>query len=155
MPSAKPNRSTAKLPPPAGNEVDAFLEALEHPLRDDLVRVRRWVLEATPGLSEAVKWNAPSFRLGPDFFATFHLRSTTEVQLVFHTGAKKRSQPKALVLSPAAARLVEWLSEDRALVALPPARLSNLKAPLMTLVREWTRQLDATTTPAVPPRPKA
>jgi hypothetical protein len=155
MPSAKPNRSTAKLPPPAGNDVDAFLEVLEHPLRDDVVRVRRWVLDAAPGISEAVKWNAPSFRVGPDFFATFHLRSTTEVQLVFHIGAKKRAQPKAIVLSPAAARLVEWLSEERALVTLAPARLSNLKAPLLTLVREWVRQLDATTAPTVPLKPKA
>ncbi|MCU0695944.1 MAG: DUF1801 domain-containing protein [Myxococcaceae bacterium] len=155
MPPSRPLRSTAKLPPPAGNDVDAFLEALEHPLRDDVVRVRRWVLDAAPGVSEAVKWNAPSFRVGNDFFATFHLRSTTEVQLVFHTGAKKRAQPKAIVLTPAAARLVEWLSEDRALVALAPGRLSNLKAPFTTLVREWVRQLDATTAPTVPLKPKA
>jgi hypothetical protein len=155
MASHKTAGSTAKLPPPAGNEVDAFLEALDHPLRDDLVRVRRWVLEATSGVSEGVKWNAPSFRVGADYFATFHLRSTTEVQLVFHTGAKKKAQPRAVVLSAPAARLVEWLTEDRALVALAPSRLSNLKAPFTTLVREWVRQLDATTTPKSAPKPKA
>ena len=56
--------NTDKLPPPAGNEVDAFLETLDHPLRDDIARVRRWVLDAAPSVAEAVHWSSPSVRVG-------------------------------------------------------------------------------------------
>jgi len=99
-----PPRSTAKLPPIAGNEVDAFLETLEHPLRDDVVRVRQLVLSALPDITEALKWNAPSFRT-TEFFATFNLRSTDDVQLIFHTGARKKANPKKVALSPRAEAL--------------------------------------------------
>lgn len=132
---------TEKLPPPSGNEVDAFLESLEHPLRDDIVRVRRWIIEATSGLAESIKWNAPSFRIGDVYFATFHLRSRVDVQLIFHTGAKKRAPSAGMVLSANAAQLVEWLDSDRALVTLPTARLLRFRSNLVTLVREWTQQL--------------
>lgn len=140
MSKQKTPRSTAKLPPPPGNEVDAFLESLEHPLRDDVVRVRQLVLAALPGITEAIKWNAPSFR-ATEFFATFNLRSKDSVQLIFHTGAKKKAKSKQLVLSPRAEALVTWLDADRALVTVAPSRLSAQRLAFTTLVREWVTQL--------------
>jgi len=137
-----PPRSTAKLPPIAGNEVDAFLETLEHPLRDDVVRVRQLVLSALPDITEALKWNAPSFRT-TEFFATFNLRSTDDVQLIFHTGARKKANPKKVALSPRAEALVTWLDPDRALVTLSPSRLATQRLAFTTLVREWVTQLAA------------
>jgi len=133
-------QKTGKLPPAPGNEVDAFLEVLEHPLRDDVVRVRALLLSAMPGISEAIKWNAPSFRT-EEFFATFHLRSREDVQLVFHTGAKKKATKAKVVLSPKAEALVKWLDSDRALVTLSPSRLASQKIAFSTLVREWVTQL--------------
>ncbi|MBE2252932.1 MAG: DUF1801 domain-containing protein [Myxococcus sp.] len=133
-------QKTGKLPPAPGNEVDAFLEVLEHPLRDDVVRVRALLLSAMPGISEAIKWNAPSFRT-EEFFATFHLRSTEDVQLVFHTGAKKKATKAKVVLSPKADALVKWLDSDRALVTLSPSRLASQKIAFSTLVREWVTQM--------------
>jgi hypothetical protein len=142
MPPTKPKaRSTAKLPPVAGNEVDAFLETLDHPLRDDIVRVRQLVKAALPDIGEAIKWNAPSFFVGSDeHFATFHLRSKEQVQLVLHTGAKKRAVKKAFSLSPRAEALVQWLDDDRAMVTLDPARLPNHRVAFTALVREWATQ---------------
>lgn len=133
-------QKTGKLPPAPGNEVDAFLEVLEHPLRDDVVRVRALLLSAMPGISEAIKWNAPSFRT-EEFFATFHLRSKEDVQLVFHTGAKKKAAKAKVVLSPKAEALVKWLDSDRALVTLSPSRLASQKIAFSTLVREWVTQM--------------
>lgn len=139
--TSKTGRSTAKLPPIAGNEVDAFLEALQHPLRDDIVRVRRLVTSALPDIGEAIKWNAPSFRADDVFFATFHLRSHDEVQLVFHTGAKKKAQKTKMALSPRAEALVTWLDDDRAMVTLSPSKLASQRLPFTALVREWVSQL--------------
>jgi len=138
--SKQTSGSTAKLPPLPGNEVDAFLETLEHPLRDDVVRVRQLILSALPDITEAIKWNAPSFR-ATEFFATFNLRAKDEVQLIFHTGAKKKAKPKKVALSPRAEALVTWLDPDRALVTLSPSKLSAQRLAFTTLVREWVTQL--------------
>lgn len=132
-------KATAKLPPPSGNEVDAFLEALEHPLRDDVARIRQVILSAAPGITEAVMWNAPSFRT-EHHFCTFHLRSKDAVQLVLHRGAKKKA-PKQMALSPKAEALVNWLEPDRAMVTIEPSRVGSSKAALTALIREWVSQL--------------
>ncbi|MCA3015453.1 MAG: DUF1801 domain-containing protein [Myxococcaceae bacterium] len=147
--------NTDKLPPPAGNEVDAFLETLDHPLRDDIARVRRWVLDAAPSVAEAVHWSSPSFRVGAQFFATFRLQPSADVQLVLHTGVTRRGVARPIALSPAAARLVEWLSDDWALVSIPPARASSLKRPVTALVREWVRHVNAARGPAPVEKPCA
>lgn len=141
MSKSQSARSTSKLPPIAGNEVDAFLEALDHPLRDDVVRVRRLVLAALPDLGEAIKWNAPSFRRGERFFATFDLRPQDAVRLIFHRGAKKDDAPKP-TLSARAESLVRWLADDRVLVTLAPEKLASQRVAFTTLVREWVSQLD-------------
>lgn len=132
-------KATTKLPPPAGNEVDAFLESLDHPRRDDVVRVREVILSAAPGISEEIKWNAPSFSVD-DHFCTFNLRSRDEVVLVLHRGAKKKA-PKQMKLSAKAEALVKWLDPDRALVTLEPARVSSARPALTALIREWVSQL--------------
>ena len=49
--------------------------------------MRHTILEVSPEIREAIKWNAPSFRTTA-LFATFNLRSRDRVQLIFHTGAK-------------------------------------------------------------------
>ena len=118
--SKQTSGSTAKLPPLPGNEVDAFLETLEHPLRDDLVRVRQLILSALPGIT---------------------LRAKDEVQLIFHTGAKKKAKPKKVSLSARPEALVTWLDPDRALVTLSPSKLSAQRLAFTTLVREWVTQL--------------
>lgn len=133
-------KSTAKLPPSPGNEVDAFLETLDHPRRDDVARVRQVILSAAPGLSEELKWNAPSFRTDVDHFCTFHLRSKEAVELVLHRGSKKKP-PKDMKLSPKAEALVRWLDSDRAMVSIDPSRVASSKSALTALIREWVNQL--------------
>ncbi len=132
-------KATAKLPPPEGNEVDAFLESLDHPRRDDIVRVRQVILSAAPGIVEEVKWNAPSFRTD-EHFCTFNLRSRDEIVLVLHRGAKKQ-QPRKMKLSPKAEALVKWLDDDRALVSIEPSRVASCKSAMTALIREWVGQL--------------
>jgi Domain of unknown function (DU1801) len=54
--------------------VGEFMRGLDHPLKRDIETVRQIILNVDPGISEAIKWNAPSFRT-TDFFATVNLRS--------------------------------------------------------------------------------
>ena len=42
-------------------EVDRFMETLDHPFKDEIQRLRVAILASDDRISEHVKWNAPSF----------------------------------------------------------------------------------------------
>ncbi|GAB1488384.1 hypothetical protein MASR2M8_08290 [Opitutaceae bacterium] len=116
--------------------LDAFMAVLEHPLKAEIRNVSVLILGAAPGIEAGVKWNAPSFRT-TEFFATTHLRSLDQVQLIFHLGAKVRAESvQGKVADPAG--LLTWLAKDRAMVSLGTGKVlaANEKA-LVDLVRAW------------------
>ena len=84
-------------------DVTAALDALDHPLRDQIDYVRALTRsvggpgtgeEATVGgsgteggsgdITEQWKWSAPTFSVGSDYLFTFHLRPTEYLHLVVH-----------------------------------------------------------------------
>ncbi len=67
-------------------EVDAWFEAYENPQKDLVQAVRASVLDADPRVSEAIKWQAPTFIYAGNI-ASFYPKSTKHVSLMFHTGA--------------------------------------------------------------------
>jgi len=64
-------------------EVDVFMQLLEHPLKDEIQAVRQ-VIKANTALSERIKWAAPSYYFGHTDLVTFNLRQAKGVMLVFH-----------------------------------------------------------------------
>lgn len=114
----------------------------DHPLRDDIDLVREVILAAAPGVTEGMKWNAPSFRLADDF-ATFHLRSTEEVALILHTGAKKKVLKVPMDLNDPEG-LVERLAPDRCMVRLGAGKtLRARQSALEAILRQWIGGLRA------------
>jgi hypothetical protein len=55
------------------SDVEQFMAELDHPLKEGVVGLRRAILAADPGITEHVKWNAPSFRYAGEDRVTFHL----------------------------------------------------------------------------------
>ncbi len=51
------------------NEVDAFMQKLDHLLKAEIEAARAIILGANPEISEGIKWNSPSFRV-KEYFAT-------------------------------------------------------------------------------------
>lgn len=49
--------------PPRPPIVPVFLSALDHPHKAGIERLRAGILTLDRGITEQVKWNAPSFRL--------------------------------------------------------------------------------------------
>jgi hypothetical protein len=134
----KPRRE-ADAPARKDPEVTALMRDLEHPLKPELEKVRRLILGASPTISEAVKWKAPSFRT-TDFFATMHLRATDGVQLIMHTGAKAKATAQTGVPVEAPGGLLKWLAKDRCLVSLGRGKALEANLPAFeALVREWIR----------------
>jgi hypothetical protein len=120
-------------------DVDELMRALAHPLKKEIEAVRRTIREAAPGISEGVKWKSPSFRTERDYFATVNLRSTEEVQVILHLGAKVRPDLKAFEIADPNG-VMKWLGKDRAMLSLGAGRafMSNKKV-LEAIVRAWVK----------------
>ncbi len=66
--------------------VDQYMAKLDHPLKAEVEALRAIIKGVNPGITEQIKWNAPSYRY-KDYIATFNLRATQHVHLVFHNPA--------------------------------------------------------------------
>lgn len=121
----------------AANDVDEFLETLEHPFKAEILAIRRIFLGADPRIDEGIKWNAPSFRT-TEYFATFHLRAKGCVQLILHRGAKKRAETLAPREIEDPESLLEWLGDDRATIKLEDmAEVEKNRSALADVIRRW------------------
>jgi hypothetical protein len=66
--------------------VDEYMAKLDHPYKAEVEAVRAIIKGVNPKIVEEVKWNAPSFSY-KDYIATFNLRATQHVHLIFHNPA--------------------------------------------------------------------
>jgi uncharacterized protein YdhG (YjbR/CyaY superfamily) len=78
-----PGKTSIKKDTNQTEQVDEFLQHLEHPLKIEIEAVRHIIKNADERISERIKWNAPSFFSHADL-VTFNLRPEKYVHLVFH-----------------------------------------------------------------------
>lgn len=135
---ASPPKTTGR--PRAGNDVAAFMAALDHPLKAEIEAVRAIIRGADRRINEGVKWNAPSFYL-TEHFATLKLRPHATVQVVLHTGAKTKSNSVAMDIRDPAG-LIEWAAKDRGVVTF--TSLTDIRAKqaaFVSILKQWIKQL--------------
>ena len=113
---------------------------IPHPLKTEIDAVRRLVLSADPRLREHIKWNAPSYAITDDL-VTFKLRPQETLQLVMHTGAKKRATPLTISITDPAG-LLYWVAADRGIITFSTLDDIEVKGmALVALVRQWIAQV--------------
>lgn len=122
-------------------ELDELLASKRHPLEHDIQQIREVILAVDASIREEVKWSSVSFRNDHDFFATVNLRSTESVQLVFHTGVKRKATAETGVQVDDPHGIVEkWPAKDRCVVSLGRGATLRANQPaLAALVRDWIR----------------
>lgn len=120
--------------------VQSFIDELDHPLKSEVVAIRKLLLSVDPVISEEIKWNAPSFRTS-EHFATMHLRAKNAVQLILHLGAKsKRTVPPGAIADPKG--LLKWLGADRASVSFTGAAdLADKDDALVAIIQQWIKHV--------------
>src|SRR6187200_3083241 len=107
--------------------VDEFMAALDHPYKAAVEAVREVILGVDPGITEQVKWNAPSFSY-KGYLATFSLHRREYALLMFHDGAILDGQDGLLEGTYPDRRMVYFHSLDD--VAAKRVRLG-------AAIREW------------------
>jgi hypothetical protein len=120
--------------PNRSQEVDGFMGGLDHPRKEGIERLRTAILNSNDGISEHVKWNAPSFRYAGEDRVTFRLYPSDRAQLVFHRGSKVEPGAKDFAFEDDTG-LLEWVAADRAVMALPAA--DARPQDLVDVVNRW------------------
>lgn len=70
--------------PSQAEQVDAFMETLDHPFKAEVQMVREIIKNVNKDISEQIKWNAPSFSYAGESLVTFNLWEKKRIHLVFH-----------------------------------------------------------------------
>jgi Domain of unknown function (DU1801) len=129
------------MPTKVEPSVEQFLESLVHPFKPDIQRLRKLILSVDPGISEAVKWNAPSFYTG-EHFATMRLNGKPQLQLILHMGAKKNEMPADAIQDPQ--KILKWLGPDRACVNFASVGSVDARAQaLKDILQQWVQHIPA------------
>jgi hypothetical protein len=118
--------------------VSQFLDELNHPLRREIDLLRNYILSSNEKLTENIKWNGPNYCFDNQDIITMRIQPPTKlVQLIFHRGAKKQTQPKDKLIANKSKMLV-WKENDRAIVTFKSLQdINNGKAELTDIVSEW------------------
>ena len=118
--------------------VTKFLDEQEHPFRKEIEQLRNYILSANPDLTENIKWNGPNYCFDNSDRITMRIQPPSkQVQLIFHRGASKQTQPKDKLISNSSKMLV-WKENDRAIITFKSLQdIENGKAELTEIITEW------------------
>jgi hypothetical protein len=121
-------------------EVTQFLDEQNHPFRKEIEQLRNCILSANTALTENIKWNGPNYCFDNADRITMRIQPPTkQVQLIFHRGASKQTQPKDKLISNKS-KLLVWKENDRAIVTFKSLQdIENGKAELTIIVNEWIK----------------
>lgn len=120
------------------SEVTTFLDELNHPLRIEIEQLRNCILKANENLTENIKWNGPNYCFDNEDRITMRVQPPTkQIQIIFHRGAKKQTQPNDKLISNKSKILI-WKENDRALVTFKSLQdIESGKTELTSIINEW------------------
>jgi hypothetical protein len=120
--------------PNRSQEVERFMEGLDHPLKEEIGRLREAILDSNDRITEHIKWKAPSFRYAGEDRVTFRLHPAERSQLVFHRGAKVKDDAAEFAFEDDTG-LLQWVAQDRAVVAMRDAEARQ--GDVVEVVNRW------------------
>lgn len=99
--------------------------------------MRALVHEASPELTEIVKWNSPNYVLDAVDRLTINAAGRSPVRLIMHFGALRAEDPTAAhSFTGDVTGLLTWHSDIRASLALPPLdELPAQRAAIVAVIR--------------------
>lgn len=121
-------------------EVGEFIKNIEHPLKKGMVLLREIILSADKGITENIKWSAPSFCYNNDDRITMNSEARivkdNYLSLMFHRGAKKKDT-KGFKFTDDEGLFV-WVTPDRALIKFKTVKdIETKKSALKKIVKKW------------------
>jgi uncharacterized protein YdhG (YjbR/CyaY superfamily) len=118
--------------------VSEFLEDLSDDKKAQ-VQALRDIIIVEPGLTEHIKWNAPSYVLDGEDRITFNLRNKEEaVKLILHMGVTRREDKKAKPILDDTSGLVTWSSDIRGILSFNSLDdIESKKDSITEVIKQW------------------
>ena len=114
-------------------EVDNYLKEKNHPMTDEIQRVRTIILATDSKIEETIKWSAPTFMYKGNI-ASFFMNAKRFVSLMFHKGALINDSTGLLEGDGKESRVARFQNlED----------IENKKEKLETVIRQWIKMQDS------------
>ncbi|WP_108396169.1 DUF1801 domain-containing protein [Devosia submarina] len=118
------------------SDVDIFLDGLDHTRKSEIVALRQLILDAVPGLTEAIKANAPNYGRGDADRITMRLHPGNRVQIILHRGAKAGADDLFRFEDPH--KLIAWAAPDRGVITIKDSTDLTSKAQAIgEVLRRW------------------
>jgi hypothetical protein len=115
------------------------MEDLRHPFKSEIENIRTLILGVDPKITEQIKWNGPSFCYQGDDRVTFRLNPPKFIQLIFHRGARVRTDVDNFSFRDPTG-LVKWITNDRGTVTFKDQNeIATKSEDLKLLVESWIK----------------
>lgn len=125
----------------SNNEVNTYLDNLEHPLKAEILQLRDYIKKDIPTLTEIIKWNAPSYQHNDIDFLTFNLAKPKDIKLILHRGAKNKEQPPKKLIEDKSG-LLKWAANDRAVITFTKLEeITQHRENLKSIIQIWIEKL--------------
>lgn len=119
--------------------VDEFRKNLDPATLASVDLLRSLIISVHPGLTEQIKWNAPSFALAGNDRITLGLQRDGSIRVVLHQGAKPKALRDFRFDDPA--RLAKWPAPDRGVIIFEnPAHVERHREEFRNLCRRWLEE---------------
>ena len=116
--------------------LETYLATLDPIVRADVDALRALVRDGDPGLTEEIKWNAPSFAHKGQDRVTLGLNPRGGYRIVLHRGAKPLDAGGFVFADEA--RLAKWPAPDRGVITLKDqAEIDAKGAAITALIARW------------------
>ncbi|MET0827893.1 MAG: DUF1801 domain-containing protein [Microbacterium sp.] len=121
------------------NAIDSYLEDVAEPPRAALTELCRIITSSDDRVRGEIKWNAPSFAID-DHFATTGIVRGGGIRLVLHTGARRMSSARSIVIQDPE-KLLDWRDADRAVALFDTVDdVRRHEASLRAILTAWIDQ---------------
>ena len=119
--------------------VEGFIESLDDEQRRQVNLLRGIILESHSGLSEILKWNAPSYVFDSEDRLTFSVKNKQRlVKLVLHMGALRQEDKKATPIMSDETETIEWSSDIRGILSFASYEdIVSRRAEMIAIIRRW------------------
>jgi hypothetical protein len=119
-------------------DVTHFLKEHNHPFQEEIELLRTCILTVDLNLTENIKWNGPNYCFHNEDRITMRIHPPKkQVQLIFHRGAKKQTNPKEKLISHKS-KLLVWKENDRAIITFNSMQeIENGRTELAEIITEW------------------
>lgn len=118
-------------------EVSTWIQKLNHSQEAEINKLRTIIIGCRNEIQENIKWNSPNYSCAGQDRITLRIQPVKNFQIILHRGASKNNSISAKPIEDASP-LLEWKSEDRAVISLNTNKeFDDIRPEIERIIAKW------------------